>query len=348
MEGPGKLWPEPFRASLALSIDCDGCTVPRLEQILGYWAGSGETPYGKGLGLAVASSMFVYSRNPEAPPQAAYLDGDRDGLREAWRRGWIDTLHGLGDFSHGNLCTRDLAKRGFDALAADGIRLPVWTNHGGPANIQDLLKERAYGDVPGSVCYLTDLAEEYGILFVWSNRLTPVIGQERPTTAGEYYMAHSNLSRIRRVAASVVHPMSRNIVRKVGLVPYEGNRLVEQKRVRDGREFFVFHRYGRWRFDTISKLPEILTEPVLDRLVESGGVMIVYLHIGPSADETPENLRAGLKTLDGVARRFQEKKLWVAKTSDLLTRVVSCTAAGGPGGRIAARGPDRPRPPGSV
>src|SRR5258706_519793 len=180
----------PMRPALALSIDADGCTVERLHRVFRYWATSETTEFGPGLRLPMASSMFAYSRNSAAPPQAAYLDGQRDGLLEAWRLGWIDTLHGLGDFTAAQPCTRDLARRPFQALAADGVRLKVWTNHGGQENGQNLLRPWTLGDVPGSPCYLADLAGEYGIRFLWASELTPVIGQERAATAGEYYAAH--------------------------------------------------------------------------------------------------------------------------------------------------------------
>jgi len=307
-------------AALALSIDCDGCTVERLHRVFRYWTGSGETEFGPGLGLPVASSMFAYSRNPAAPPQAAYLDGDRDGLLEAWRRGWIDSLHGLGDFSAAQPCTRELAKRAFEALSADGVRLQVWTNHGGPENVQNLLRPGTVGDVPNSACYLADLAADYGIRYLWPSELTPVIGQDREAAAAEYYAAHADRPGGARLLARLAHGWSEGLVRKAGIEPYPGNRLLERRTLRDGRELLAFRRYGRWRFDTIALLPEILTEAVLDRLAASGGSMIVYLHIGPSGDETPERLRAGMKAMDAVARRVREGRLQVLKTVDLLAK----------------------------
>ena len=122
------------------------------------------------------------------------------------------------------------------------------------------------------------------------------------------------------MAVRAAHSINEGLVWRLGVEPYSGNKLLERRRLRDGREVRTFRRYGRWRFDTIARIPEILSTPVLDRLVEVGGVMAVYVHIGPSADETPENYRAGLKTLDDVARRFREKTLWVARTADLLAR----------------------------
>jgi hypothetical protein len=305
-------------AALALSIDCDGCTVDRLHRVFRYWTGTGETEFGPGLGLPVASSLFAYSRNPSAPPQAAYLDGDRDGLRDAWRRGWIDSLHGLGDFGAGNPCTRDLARRAFEALAADGVRLQVWTNHGGPENLQNMIRPGTVGDVAESPCYLADLAADYGIRYLWPSELTPLVGQDREATAAEYYAAHADRPGGARLLARLAHGWSEGLVRKAGIEPYPGNRLVERRKLRDGRDILTFRRYGRWRFDTISRLPEILTAPVLDRLAETGGSMIVYLHIGPSGDETPERLHAGMKALDDVARRVREGRLRVMKTVDLL------------------------------
>ncbi len=295
-------YPAPYRAALALSIDCDGCTVERLHRVFGCWSTE--------LGLPVASSMFVYSRNPKSPPQAAYLDGDRDGLLDAYRRGWIDTLHTLGDLV--TPCGRDLARRAFETLSSDGVRLSVWTNHGGPENVQNLLRANAAGDVPGSATYLADLAIEYGIRFVWASELTPIVGQNREANPSEYYSRW-----IHRFA----HAISPRLVRKLGVEPYSGNRLIEPRSLRDGRRVLVFRRYGRWRHDTISRLPSILDGATLDRLIETGGAMIVYLHIGPSADETPESFRAGMTSLDEVARRFREGSLWVARTSDLLAHL---------------------------
>lgn len=305
-------------ATLSLSIDCDGCTVERLHRVFRYWATGEITEFGPGLSLAVASSIFGYSRNPAAPPQAAYLDGDRDGLLDAWRRGWIDSLHGLGDFTTAQPCTRDLARRAFEALAADGVRIKVWTNHGGQENVQNLLRPGTMGDVPGSACYLADLAAEYGIQYVWASELTPVIGQGREVSAGEYYGAHVDAPRLARWVARAAHGWSDRLVRKANIEPFSGNRLMERRTLRDGREMAVFRRYGRWRFDTISRLPAILTREALDRLAASNGAMVVYLHIGPSADETPDNLRAGMKAMDDVARRVREGSLRVLKTVDLL------------------------------
>jgi hypothetical protein len=307
-------------AALALSIDCDGCTVERLHRVFRYWATSEKTEFGAGLNLPVASSLFACSCNPAAPPQASYLDGDRDGLLDAFRRGWIDSLHGLGDFTAAQSCTRDLARRAFDALAADGVRLRVWTNHGGQENVQNLLRPGSSGDVPGSPSYLSDLAWDYGIRYVWASELTPVIGQGRAAPPAEYYAGQADHSRVSRWLARAAHGWSERLVRKAGIEPFAGNQLIDRRPLRDGREISVFRRYGRWRFDTISRLPAILSPAVLDRLAASGGMMIVYLHIGPSADETPQTLLDGMKALDGVARRVREGSLQVMKTVDLLDR----------------------------
>jgi hypothetical protein len=309
--------------SLALSIDADGCTIERLHRVLRYWAGRENTEFGPGLGLPVTSSMFAYSRNPAAAPQAAYLDGDRDGLLDAWKRGWIDTLHGLGDFTRAVPCTREMARAAFETLAADGVRLKVWTNHGGQENVQDLLRPGTLGDVPGSPTYLSDLAVDYGIRYVWASELTPVVGQNREIPPGEYYGARTDRPPTARWIAAAAHGWSERLVRKMGIEPYPGNRLVSRRALRDNREVGVFLRYGRWRFDTISRLPAILAPDVLDRLAATGGAMIVYLHIGPSADETPENLAAGMKALDEVARRVRGGTLEVLKTVDLLDRAAA-------------------------
>ena len=145
-----------------------------------------------------------------------------------------------------------------------------------------------------------------------------MIGQDRDASPAEYYSGHADRPGLARLMARAAHGLSERLVRKAGIEPYTGNRLLERRTLRDGRDLAVFRRYGRWKFDTISRLPEILTPAVLDRLVASGGAMAVYLHIGPSGDETPERLAAGMKALDEVARRVREGSLRVDRTVDLL------------------------------
>lgn len=292
---PGK------KAALAISIDCDGCTVARAREILGYW--------NEELGLPVATSMFLFSRNPSAPPQASYLDGDRDGLRELYGKGWIDSLHSLGDLVAP--VARDEVARAFETLRADGVRLEVWTNHGGAVNVQKLGVPTGRGDLPGDPAYVADLVRDYGIKYVWPSELTHLVGQDRPATAAEWYGSYPGASWPARMLARVLPP------RPLGIEPFPGNAQVEPRTLRDGWPVLAFRRYGFWRFDTIPALPRLLAPAVLDRLVESGGSMILYLHIGPSAGETPELTRAGLDALRELARR---PEIWVARTVDLLQR----------------------------
>lgn len=320
MHAPAPAVPSPYSAAVALSIDADGCTTERLRLVMRYWASTEATEFGPGLGLPIAGSMFMYSRNPSAPPHAAYLDGDREALLDACRRGWIDSLHSLGDFGPGLVCTREMAARAFDALDRDGVRIRIWSNHGGPQNTHNLLRPDSSGDVPGSPSYLSDLAVRYGIRYLWISELTHVVGQERAVTPGEYYRTYPGRPRLVRFASRILHPVSHQIVRKLRVEPFQGNALVYPARLRDGRPILAFRRFGRWRYDTISRLPWILDSDTLDRLVDTGGAMIVYLHIGPSADETAENFRAGMQSLRALAERFRERAIWVAKTSDLLDR----------------------------
>lgn len=294
---PGK------KAALAISIDCDGCTVERCREVLGFWNGE--------LGLPVATSMFLFARNPSTPPQASYLDGDRDALRELYDRGWIDTLHSLGDLVAP--VPRDEVARAFETLRADGVRLEVWTNHGGPVNAQKLGVSTGRGDLPGDPAYVADLVRDYGIRYVWPSELTHLVGQGRPATAGEWYRTYPGASGMARLLARILPP------RPFGIEPYPGNAQVEPRTLRDGWLVLAFRRYGLWRFDTIPVLPRLLAPAVLDRLVESGGSMILYLHIGPAAGETPELTRAGLDALREVARR---PEIWVARTVDLLRNAV--------------------------
>ncbi len=302
-------YPYPYRAALSLCPDCDGLTADRMQTLRRLW---------QSMGLDIAFSFFAYSRNPESPPQASYFDGDAEAIREGVLGGWIDKMHGFGDFPPEQMCTRSDARNILEEFLRKGMRLRIWVNHGGPQHKVNLKIATACGDVPDereASHYVSDLLLRYGIRFIWASDLTHVVGQQRSCTAREYYVGYPACPKPMRLAAWGAHLLGwESLVRKLGIEPFKDNRLFRLLTLRDNRRVFAFRRFGYWRRDTLDKLPEILAPSVLDRLVHGGGMCILYLHVGPPPGETPEGLRRGMEVCRELARRRDRGGLWVVRT----------------------------------
>src|SRR3954452_3866685 len=104
--------PYPYRSMLAISSDCDGTTLALFEDLHRFLNTEEETPFGPGLGLDIADSMWVFARAPAEGATLAdqalsakaglVVDAPEDMapiLAHYVEAGWIDTLHSIGDFS---------------------------------------------------------------------------------------------------------------------------------------------------------------------------------------------------------------------------------------------------------
>ena len=189
-------FPYPYQAMLAVSPDADHMTLRKFNLIHEFLNTDSETPWGRGLGLDIADSMFMYNGSninvpidwPDVPlsDELTWFHGVSSTpygaaiLNRYVHDGWIDTLHSYGDFSrvdHNQTeFTPDLAKQAVLALEADGDHIVVWTDHGNMSNVDNFGNYGngsffAYqqGANPGSPYYHTDITIPYGIEFVWAD-----------------------------------------------------------------------------------------------------------------------------------------------------------------------------------
>ena len=169
--------PYPYKAGVAISNDAEFMSPEFFEGLMAFLNSTGLTPLGSGLGLEVTSSAFFYSAHPYS---FSYFEGAVVGGRETafaarmeeyLRAGWIDTLHAYGDFDGLGGFQRAHAERTFDVLARMGATLPIYTNHGDSANVQNIGGDAAYhlGDVPGTTAYHTDLLKAHGVRYIWTD-----------------------------------------------------------------------------------------------------------------------------------------------------------------------------------
>lgn len=275
------------------------------------------TTMGPGVNLEVGNSIYF-----DMPPdQFAYWNTDdigRDMVRTLIHSGHIDCLHSYGDLA----VTRRHATRALEELNRHDCRLAVWIDHSrAPTNFgADIMC--GSGDVPGSPTYHADLACEFGIRYVWRGRITSTIGQDVPARVGDVFTHRHALAS----AKTVVKEVAKRWLSRAGNDKYamhSPNRVLRNSCLRDGRPVMEFMRCNpHWRGvgegANADGVPEALTEPFLERLVQRRGACVFYTHLGKvSNPRMPFNAstRAAFRRL---ADKYQDGEILVTTTWRLL------------------------------
>ncbi|HUT70501.1 MAG TPA: hypothetical protein VMW89_07460 [Desulfatiglandales bacterium] len=257
--------------------------------------------------------MFMYA---ERTGVLSYFQGasgnpskESGFLREAVQEGWIDSLHGYGDFVSRNAFSRGLAERALDELIKNNIKITVWIDHGSADNSQNIAIPNllSRGDNPKHRrAYHTDLLGDYGILFV-AGYNTDLVGQN-----GKRRWPAKPLTQqtVPFVFAKRLHGR------------LYGKRLLTKRRFRDGRLFYSFcrARNGVLR-PSASTLFHQLSDENVQKLIESEGIMILYQHLGAvdkGANEFPYLDQQAREALRNIAQKHDENVVWVAPTSRIL------------------------------
>jgi len=261
-------FPYPYKAMFTIQSHIDGSTVEEFEAIHTFLNEYTSTPYGYGLGLDIADSLWLYNandgtsyaKNDDISDYMTWFHGtstdekDKAKIVEFYKKGWIDSLHSFGDFSRKDtsdvVFTRELALQAWDALKSESMDIDVWINHGNAANTDNFGGHTPFGtfayqagDDPKSDYYHTDLSVENGIRFVWNSHNSDVWGTDDP-----------------------LFPLT----------------------LRDGSKIWGFNAYtgnktGLFGFDytwTPLRICEVLTKENLDTLVENSQYAVFATHFG--------------------------------------------------------------------
>ncbi|WCK56197.1 hypothetical protein PP175_09915 [Aneurinibacillus sp. Ricciae_BoGa-3] len=299
-------FPYPYRSMVAFASDIDGTTPQEFVQYHRFLNTEEMTPMGQGLGLDVGDSFFIYDATDDthphyvdyqkdtAPKVMTFFNGldihskkDADMIAYYWKAGWIDSMHGYGDFNHSNkrqaLCTRPYAKAAWDALKEEGISPDIWINHGNEANKQNFgayskfgFASYQQGDNPGSPFYHTDLLLHNGVRYVWNSKGDSTFGMN-----------------------SVLFPIA----------------------LRDGHKIWGFHRYSAdkkigWTWGPNAIYLQ-LTDNRLQDLVNKQHLVVIAQHFGGGNGAVPFN-KKNADAFRLLASYQRKGDILVARTSRLL------------------------------
>ena len=329
-------FPYPYRCALALSNDIDETTLEHFVQTHNFLNSDAETVYGKGLGLETSSSFWMFDVDYQ-DDSFCYFEGlsERESkcapiIRELVHSGHLDTLHTYGNFSRVGGFKRELAERAIEELDKHGMKVNVWVNHGDKFNEQNIgVVRRKGGDRPGSEAYHADILREYGVRFVDADVITDIVGQDRPCSFWEAYLAPNGRSYFREVARKLTKAammatdeLSRRLAGRdmFHKFSYAGdNRLMFVLPLQDGMPMFHFRRFGFWEEALADDLPFLLSDWRLSRLIEKEGYMVLYIHLGRfRRGKTRRFSDNVLKVFRKLEEHSASGQVWVTTVSKLL------------------------------
>jgi hypothetical protein len=314
VEEPVKIYgmrkfPYPYQSMLAISSDADHQTLRKFNLIHRFLNTNEMTPMGRGLGLDISDSFYMYSASNlsrridyDGTPlnrQMTYFLGTSDQkyygdvIHHYIHCGWMDSMHTYGDFTMQNpnetRFHRRLAIRAIKTLRERGDYVTVWMDHGNQSNVDNFgsFGSREFfnyqkGSDPRSPYYHTDLLIPYGIKFVWNERDNSVFGHD------------SMLIPIRLADGRRVWGFPR--FTNTGYKPKSG-----------GTEWV-------WNMDALSKQ---LTRERLQSIEQRGEYAVLSQHLCSNNDVNPL-AESAVHALRMLKTEYENGKVLVARTSRLL------------------------------
>lgn len=308
-------FPYPFQAMLAISSDIDRTTIESFREIHRFLNTLEETSMGRGVGLDISDSVWVFI-GKRAADMSLLKEFDRrspqpyaDELAAYGRVGWIDTLHTYGNYTteeDEHLFERSHAEIALTELEARGLHLSVWVNHGSATNSQNFGRlPQQQGDLPGSKAYHTDLLLDYGVRFAWDHRRSHMVSSEDPISVLELRDGR-RLWGFWRYTHTVGAPASEAFASHSGFFA-EWPEL--RRQLPDGTP------------STMVWWPELLDSQLsvarLDQLVADGHYCVAAQHLGDFKGRTGFS-PAAIETFRRLREYQDEGRILVARTSRLL------------------------------
>ena len=310
--------PYPYKAMLAICSDLDETRSAEIYfNTSMYLNSTGQTPFGKGVGLEVGNTMYF----DMAPGEFCYWNAtssEQGHIRELIRAGLIDCFHSFGDTAS----ERAQAGRVLDHLDQHRCRIKVWVDHAvAPSNFgRDIMQ--GLGDVVGSSAYHADLTLAYGVRYVWMGRVSSMLGQDAPTSiAGLVERADLFNS-----TATACKELAKIISGALGNTKYRmhfGNNLIRNVELRDNQNSVEFLRsnpnpHGVSHGATADGLSKALRSNVLDRLVTRQSRSIIYTHLGKEIDSKKGFSAKSRQAIESLADLYSKGEILVTTTRRLL------------------------------
>ncbi len=274
-------YPYPYQAMLAVCSDLD--ETPNKEiyfETARYLNTTEQTMLGKGVGLEVGNT--IYFDMPENQFSYTHTDNDgREKIHHLIDSGHIDCLHSFGDFVN----SRERIEQCWAELQKGPRKIEVWIDHAqAPTNLDNGIMQ-GEGAVAGADAFHTDLTvKTEGLHFIWKGRVTSIASQN----VKRNYRSLFNIKEPYKSGKTILIEFIKGWFARLGSVKYamhKDNNVLRKTQLLDGTPVLEFMRCNpSWGgvsvFDSARGIHNVLTESVLNTLVENKGCSVLYSHLG--------------------------------------------------------------------
>lgn len=306
--------PYPYRAVLCISNDIDGTdTVEVHHEIQSFMR--------RGIGVDFSNTFFPFHDENKFSFFSS-RSGDKETIIAQIQSGEIDAIHSFGeknDFSR-----RD-AETALAELRQSNCRINIWIDHAeSPSN---LCKHRfvGHGDSPDRREYHFDLLYNFGIRYIWTERLSNIVGQETPLTVQSvlriFDKSHPNGSFLQMTKTAAKIFLSWLGVQKYDF--FKTNLLVKPAVMQDNRPIYEFIRFnnhckGAAVGDSFEDLHYLISKRVLERLKKVEGFSIVYIHLGKKFNLASREAKRTVAALRNLRKEFDSGQILLWRLEKIL------------------------------
>ena len=311
-------YPYPYQSMLAICSDLDETRTAHDYFSIGEFLNTDHrTPIGTGIGLEVGNTIYF-----DMPgEQFAYWNTDseaRSKIHALIRSGHIDCFHSYGDLAK----TREDAARSLGALEKNNCMLSVWVDHArAPTNFGPGIMF-GQGDVAKSPAFHADLTANHGVKYVWTGRVTSMIGQNTKYRLFDMSNGQHPVLSTRTAAKDYAKKLLASATGSRYRMHYK-NKLIRKVELRSGQSLLEFmrcnpHPRGVSAGDNSRGIAEVLTTRYLDRLVDSAGSAILYTHLGKQVVPGRIFERKTVEAFELLAAYARDGRTLVTTTKKLL------------------------------
>jgi hypothetical protein len=218
--------------------------------------------------------------------------------------------------------TRRHAERALEELNNHNCKLQVWIDHGtAVTNFGPDIME-GHGDEPGHEAYHADLTIDYGIKYVWRGRITSITGQDVSANLGGMFRWDHSVTSGRTLFKEVAkRGLARCGNQKYAM--HGPNMTLRRSILRDHRPIYEFMRCNPYWGGLTSceegrYIGQVLTNDMLNRLIERGGTCILYTHLGKIDDPNIPFDKSGVDAFRRLSEMSQCGDILVTTTRRLL------------------------------
>ena len=308
-------YPYPYEAMLSICSDLDETPADESYFHISRYLNTGDvTPVGDGVGLEVGNTIY-FDMPGEQFSYWSTDDSGRDRIHALIKSGHIDCIHSFGDLA---LSRADIA-RALENLDRHDCHLEVWVDHSTAASNfgRDIMRGR--GDIKNEAAYHADLTIGQGVKYAWLGRVTSLIGQNAPYNFRRLLDLQRPVASIRNAGKD----FAKKLLARAGSEKYclhKNNLLMRPYTLRDGQLVTEFmrcnpHTGGVSGGDNSRGIADVLSERNLEKLLQSGGVSIIYTHLGKQLQKNGLFTEETKEAFRRLAEYFRSGRILVATTA---------------------------------